>query len=283
MLRVRQISGFVLYSSIWVSACAGALVIYTYDITGYGQFPDLYTGFVMCATLTLYAMHHLMGISRVKQYGYLDRFAAVSSHWKHIVIFGLAGVTGTLIFLVRLPVSAYLWLALPLIVSFFYVVPVGGRRWRDISVVKIFLIAVVWASLTGMIPYFIAGGSDTAGGIFILCERSAFIFAITVPFDIRDIHVDRISGLRTLPHVLGVRKARMLAVGIYLLSAVLCAILIIRGTYPLNLAIPYAASWIIAVLLILGSKPEMDDHYYSGLVDGTMFLLPFFYWLWCML
>lgn len=280
MLGVRKLSNFILYSSLWVSACAGALVIYTYDITDSHIPPGIYTAFVMCATLALYAAHRILGMERVKKFKDMGRFAVIAEHKTHIVIYGVLGAAGAAYFLLRLDHVIQLWLLLPALISFLYVVPVGWRyRLRDVPLIKIFLVAVVWATFTGLIPYIHTGIATPAAAVAVLAERATFIFAITIPFDIRDIHVDSSVGLRTLPHALGVSRAKKLAIGVYVISALLCAILITNGIYRHDLIWPYALSWLITAGLILGAQPGMDDHYFSGLLDGTMFILPFLYWL----
>jgi hypothetical protein len=49
--------------------------------------------------------------------------------------------------------------------------------------------------------------------------------------------------------------------------------------YDQRLILPYAITLLITGALIWNSRTELDDHYYSGLLDGTMFLVAFAYWV----
>jgi 4-hydroxybenzoate polyprenyltransferase len=204
----------------------------------------------------------------------------IREYRSHIIIYGVIASAGALYFFLHLPLNIIWWLVLPAVISILYVVPLGKRkRWRDYSLVKIFLISVVWSALTGLIPFVHTGYAEWTSGVLLFIERALFIFAITIPFDIRDIYVDDTSGLRTLPQVIGVRRSKLLAILILGISAMLTFVLIAMEVYDLRLVIPYLICWCITALLIWKSQIEMDDHYYSGLLDGTMFLVAFAYWL----
>jgi 4-hydroxybenzoate polyprenyltransferase len=278
---VRKLSNLILYSSLWISACAAALVTFTYDVTGSGEHPRMYAGFVFCGTLVLYTVHRLVGLERVKQFRDQGRFAIIEQYKSHILLYGFLGAVGGLYFLIHLSWTVVLWLLLPAFVSMMYVVPLGKyRRWRDYPMIKIFLIAAVWSLLTGVIPYVQTGMATLPTTLLVFGERASFIFALTIPFDIRDIYVDKASDVPTIPSSIGIRGAKVLALAVMMIWAACILVLIGVHIYQSNLLVPFLVCWLIAVLLIWNALPGMDDHYYSGLVDGMMFLLAFLYWVW---
>lgn len=280
MSIIRKLSNLILYSSLWIATCAAALVTFTYDVTGSGLGLDAYVGFVFCGTLVIYAVHRLSGIERVKAYEYLGRFAVIREYRRHIVIYGVIGTAGAMYFQFHLPMHLIWWLILPGVISFMYVVPLKKiKRWRDYPLVKIFLISAVWSALTGLIPFVHTGRAEVLSGTLLFFERAFFIFAITIPFDIRDMYVDDTSGLKTLPQVIGIRRAKLLALIILTISAFLTFILISLHVYDQRLILPYAICLLITAFLIRNAQTEMDDYYYSGLLDGTMFLVAFGYWV----
>ena len=280
---VRKLSNLILYSSLWIGACAASLVTFTYDVTGSGIGTDAYVGFVFCGTLALYAVHRLTGIGKVRLYKDKGRFAIIDKYKSHILIYGTLGALGGTWFLVHLPIDLVWWLLLPGFLSFMYVVPLGkGKRWRDYAFVKIFLVSGVWAALTGLIPFIYTGQAALNEGALLFIERMLFIFAIAIPFDIRDMRVDDSSGVKTLPQALGIQRAKFLAIGLLAFSAVLTWVLIRMQTYDSRLLFPYSICLLITGGLIWNSRTDMDDHYYSGLVDGTMFFVAFAYWIWTM-
>ncbi|HLF63100.1 MAG TPA: UbiA family prenyltransferase [Saprospiraceae bacterium] len=278
---IRKLSNLILYSSLWIGACAAALVTFTYDVTGSGIGTDAYVGFIFCGTLVLYAIHRLTGLEHIKVYHDQGRFEVIRKYRSFIIIYGVIGLLGTLYFLLHLPMNIMWWLVLPGMISFMYVVPLGKRkRWRDYSFIKIFLISTAWAALTGLIPFVHTGAADWKSGTLLFFERALFIFAIAIPFDIRDLRVDDTSGLKTLPQLIGVRRAKVLALIILGISALLAFALISMQVYDHRLVIPYLICCVITALLIWNSQMNLDDHYYSGLLDGTMFLMAFGYWVW---
>lgn len=280
-IPIRKLTDLILYSSLWISLCAAALVLFTYDVTRSGLRIDALTGFVFCGTLALYAIHRISGIERVRQYEDQGRFAVIRKYRSHILLYGAIGALGAAVFVFLLPWSTMRWLILPCLISLFYVIPVGGKkRLRDIPWIKIFLIAAVWSVLTGVIPFVHATDAAVPDILLLFAERATFVFGITVPFDIRDMDADRTSGVRTLPHDLGVGGSKLLALAVLLVSAGCTWLLITGEVYDAALTLPYLLTWIVTAALIWFSKPGADDYYFSGLVDGTMFLLPFLYWLW---
>lgn len=104
-------------------------------------------------------------------------------------------------------------------------------------------------------------------------ERFAFIFALTVPFDIRDMKIDHSQGVKTLPLTFGVRKSKWYAyVAMILHIALLSAMLLKTGTsaqaiFILNLAIVLGMTAVIRL-----STPNRPDHYFSGIVDGCIIM-----------
>jgi 4-hydroxybenzoate polyprenyltransferase len=92
-------------------------------------------------------------------------------------------------------------------------------------------------------------------------------FALTVPFDIRDLHCDD-AGLRTLPRLLGVKPSIAIAIGALVISAVIP--LIVAGPPK---ALAYSAWCVIASFFIYKSSPDRHEYYFSFLMDGLLIVL----------
>ena len=96
------------------------------------------------------------------------------------------------------------------------------------------------------------------------------IFAITLPFDIRDLRVDQHGEVKTIPAILGVDKTKQLS------YASLCAALILATVnyyfhfYDLKILVGLGISYLVCVWFISFSTTERHDYFYSGLLDGTM-------------
>jgi hypothetical protein len=85
-------------------------------------------------------------------------------------------------------------------------------RLRDIPFVKIFLIALVWAGMAVVLPLVEHGGWSAVQSeqLQLLGLQLIFILLITLPFDINDWRIDRMTGVKTIPHVLGIQKSKQL-------------------------------------------------------------------------
>jgi len=109
-------------------------------------------------------------------------------------------------------------------------------------------------------------------------ERSLFVFAITIPFDIRDLKVDQHIQVKTIPFLLGIPKSKQLA-GFLLLFAFLLAFLLhLLHIYDRPILLALSLSYLSTYFLITYSDKTEQDYFFTGLMDGTMiiqFLLVF--------
>jgi 4-hydroxybenzoate polyprenyltransferase len=187
----------------------------------------------------------------------------------------LISAIAVLIALFFLRVEVLLVLFPPALLSLFYALPMfgSGKGLRDLPYLKVFLIAFSWGYLTVPVTAVELGVRMDPSGWSLFIERTLFVFAITVPFDIRDLPYDDPEE-RTFPQVLGVKGAKGLAVGA--LSAFLIMTLIRLRTEgdQAVMMLGYSITAGVAGLLILGSEEGRKDLYYEGLLDGTMVLMP---------
>jgi hypothetical protein len=106
--------------------------------------------------------------------------------------------------------------------TLFYVFPFKNKiaGLRNVPGLKLFLISITWAGLTLYLPLFSAEFQNSEQLYTSMTQRFLFIFAITIPFDIRDAQFD-LPGLNTIPQVLGVNKSKMIAIAALLIAVVL--------------------------------------------------------------
>lgn len=82
---------------------------------------------------------------------------------------------------------------------------------RKLPFVKIFMIALVWASISVIFPWVQNYGWQLNNEVVLLFWiQFLFIFIITLPFDINDMDVDREVGVKTIPIALGVIASKVL-------------------------------------------------------------------------
>ena len=146
------------------------------------------------------------------------------------------------------------------------------RRLRDFDQIKIYLIAGVWAFVTVFLPFLNSGQELNLAIILMILERGLFIFAITLPFDIRDLNVDNHGDVKTIPAVIGIEKTKKLGYGILVLCLALALCNYYLGLYDLKILIGLSISYLTSAWLISFSSTERHDYFYSALMDGTMII-----------
>lgn len=269
--RLTWLIDLFLYGHLWIAACALAMTVQTRWLLS-GRFAwTALEGFIFFGTLALYTLHRLVAL-RLKQASTpSDRYALLSQFRRRMLgFFGLAALGAAYCFL-QLPPILRWHLLPPGAVALAYVLPLlNGRRLRDFPYVKIFLIAGAWAWITVASPARELGLLRTAPALLMLLERVAFIFAITIPFDIRDLALDAEAHTKTLPGRFGSRRAK----GIAWLSLLLMVAFVVLNTYIGAYGYAQAGALLLSALgsgwLIQRATPDLPDAYFTGWLDGTM-------------
>lgn len=285
MNLLKKVIDLLLYGNFWIALGALALTFQTQlIITGSFQLDKL-SYFVFFSTFLLYALHRIVGILRLKDFLEIERYSVINKFRHHIIIYAILATLGAIYFFFQLSWNVQLALIIPAFLSLGYVLPFFGkkRRLRDFDQIKIYLIAGVWAFVTVVLPIINnLGIVNVSVGLMVL-ERATFIFAITLPFDIRDLQVDQHGAVKTIPGVIGIPKTKQLAFAALGLTLALAFSNYLLHFYDLKVLIGLAISYLSSAWLISFSSSERHDYFYSGLLDGTMvfqfFIVLFVYFL----
>lgn len=271
----------LLYSNLWI-ALAAICMCWQTQLLLVGQLHfSPFTLFVLFSTLFLYAIHRIVGLNKVKAFTQQGRYQVISTFKSHIILYAIMAGALAGYFFLHLSVQLQWSMVIPGFISLAYVLPVlyQRKRLRDIGLIKIFLIAVVWAFVT----VYLCGlemGIKLQEGLWIsFLERSLFIFAITIPFDIRDSEIDRTAGVKTLPTAMGIDSAIYLALAALMLAAGLASLNYSQNLYALADLLALYLSYILSGILIWLSPNQKHDYYFTGLMDGTMIFSFLFVWI----
>lgn len=278
---LRSSLDLLLYSSIWLAAAAGLLAAGTLHHWsasalaggGVGRLPWL----VFAATLWVYNLDAALPYKYGQPIGTSARKA-----WQHqhrglllAIAAGAAAAAGWIFVLDgwwRHPALLGHLAALALL----YSVPLRagpGRRpraLREIPLLKVWLIAYVWAAVTVGLPA-LALEHSLAQSWPLLLQRLLLVLALALVFDIRDCSRDAAAGLRTFPAVLGLTRTRFLGLGALALSVGLG---ICQGENLLSLLVPACC----AGLAIGNASETRSDYYYALLTDGVLLVRALMYW-----
>lgn len=205
MERLRKLFDFYLNASIHVALGVFALAHVT--ITTFGFRKDehlawlLFFGTIVCYNFIKY------GVEAEKY------FIVGNSYQKNIQI--LSFIAGVFACYHAFFLGIDVWLGIAALVSLtgLYAIPVlpHARNLRNLGGLKIFVVALVWAGATVILPA-IGGYHSLSWDVWVeTIQRFLFVLILLVPFEIRDLQYDS-PELRTLPQRYGVRSTKIIGV-----------------------------------------------------------------------
>jgi len=206
------------------------------------------TTFTFAATLCIYAVHRLVGMKKVKEFQEKYRYHIIEKYRSHILLYALLGGIVSTYYFFQLTTFNQLLIIIPGFIAVGYVLPFFGkqRRLRDFNYVKIFLVAIVWAFITVVLPI--------------------------IPFDIRDLQVDKHIAVKTIPAVIGEKRSKLLAVSLLVIAGLLASCLWFVGSYSTSNFMAILCTYFLTSILIYLSNMEQHDYFFTGFLDGTMIL-----------
>ena len=216
MRRIEKVFGFYVFSNIHVSLSASSLVLLT--LVPYEPENLSCVLFVFCGTILAY------NFIRAVQ---MDQIYPSLSHWirssvRPLAVLNVLALFGLIWSVFHFSVSDLVFVSPFFLLTLFYVIPFQGsfRGFRSLPGFKLFLIAAVWAGVTVLFPLRVNDHTLDVKAWVVFAQRFLFVLAITIPFDIRDLQLDR-SDLSTLPQFMGVDRSKHLALGALFVFAVL--------------------------------------------------------------
>jgi 4-hydroxybenzoate polyprenyltransferase len=272
-----KLISFCIKSNIFISLAAVALTFETQLQLGLKPHFHPYIFLIFFATLFDYNLHRLITIITNIEALNSTKHGWVKKNQQLFYAMVAISVIGFLWAVLAADKKVLLTLAPIALITIFYTIPVFKTaktifRLREIPFLKIFLISLVWSASTVLLPVIQSGASHDRENIFIiLLERFLFVFAITIPFDIRDMQADMKAGLRTIPIVTGEKNALIIANLVLFLFTILCWWH--YGTTSLAwLNYAFVLSALSTFYFINSKKLQAVNFYHYGILDGTLLL-----------
>jgi hypothetical protein len=156
-----------------------------------------------------------------------------------------------------------IWIAVGLLILFtaLYTLPVlpGSKNFRSLGGFKIFIVAMVWALATVILPLFAAKKALFPNAGIELVQRFLLISVLMLPFEIRDLNVDP-PQLHTIPQRLGIKKTKWM--GVVMAG---CFFLLSLAKHPLSGAeIGSKGVMCVLLLLMLWQTKEHQSKYFAS-------------------
>lgn len=179
-------------------------------------------------------------------------------HQKHIqwVSFIALGVAGYHGYFLSFPV--YIAIAVLVALTGLYAIPLlpHARNLRSLGGLKIFVVALVWAGSTVILPV-IAAEQPISWDVQVeTVQRFLLVLILMVPFEIRDLNYDS-PELRTLPQRFGIVGTKI--IGIFEIVLLFLMTLLKDDVSPTELA---ANGILCLILVILIRMARKDRHAY---------------------
>lgn len=285
-----SILDFLLFSNFFIAICAVAQGLVTYHLLK-AKPSEHVLAFLFFSTLLIYNLSVLLSKPKEPQKSSFKRVRWIFSHHRLTISTTLISALCLIpLGLLYLSFEAKLLMVFVGLLAIAYNIPfltLNGKKigLRNIPGIKLFLIAFVWASSCVLLPIVELESTHQiqvplSETVLLVAKRFLFICAITVPFDIRDLFQDKLYELKTIPVILGEKKAWIFCqalLAIYLL-------LLVLFTQGINIdVVGLTLTVLLTGWLIFKSNIKRNEYFYFFYLDGTMLLqyliLVLFSWL----
>lgn len=174
--------------------------------------------FLFCSSVLAYNFIKYFGISKF-------HYRSLTTRLKEIQLLSLFCFFGLIFTFLELNNTTKLLVLFLGAVTFFYEIPFERiASLRKVRGLKIYIIALVWAMTTVLLPLVEADVQLESSIFFELVQRFIFILVLMLPFEIRDLNNDDLR-LSTIPQKIGITTSKRLGflglVLIFLLSFLL--------------------------------------------------------------
>ncbi len=141
---------------------------------------------------------------------------------------------------------------------------------------KLITLVSVWTMVTAVVPMLLNGSDFSTNESWLhISVRFIFLTAICIPFDIRDIRIDKADTISTLPRLLGEKKTRNVATVCSLIYILLLVAEYLTGMFNAAIFGGLMISAVITGIFVAMSHSKRTEYFYVAGLDGTMILQGF--------
>ena len=243
MKVLKQLLDFYINSSVHV-----ALAVYALSWVTLKKFDINYDSSVLW--FNFYAT--ITGYNFVKYFGIAKWHHRSLASWLRVTqVFSLGCFILMCYYALQLAEESLVLIAIFGGVTFLYAIPFLPKKWyldaqqnlRDISGLKVYIIALVWSGVTVILPLVNNEVGFSEDVIVSVLQVFIFVIALMLPFEIIDLRYDSLK-LATIPQKIGVKRTK-------LLGLVLLLIFYLSGFFKDTIQTDYLITQLI-VCLVLG-------------------------------
>jgi hypothetical protein len=220
--------------------------------------------FVFYGTITGYNFVKYFGVAKF-------RHRKLANWLKLIQILSLICFVLMCFYAFQLSIKTHVFIVFFTLLTVLYAIPLNPNRQqtlRNVSGLKVYVIALVWAGVTVFIPVINANLEVHTDIAIIGIQRFLYVLVLMLPFEIRDLKFDSLK-LFTIPQMLGVRKSKLLGV---LLLVVFFFLEFFKDEISATSILVLLLTAIITGLFVVFSKIEQHNYYSAFWVEGLPIL-----------
>ena len=153
------------------------------------------------------------GYNFVKYFG-LTKFyyRSLTTKLKYIQLVSVLSLIGFGYVFFRLQLNSQILFVILGVITFFYAIPIGVKmphNLRSIGGLKIYIIALVWAMATVVLPVLESQQILVADHWILVVQRTFIVIVLMLPFEIRDLDTDQLH-LSTIPQKIGIPYTKII-------------------------------------------------------------------------
>ena len=263
MIEITSFFRVLINTNIFVSICVFCLALSSEILLKSTN--NNISFFVFFASLFTY---NIQRIIRIKKGTNHKRKEWTLKHIKLIYIIIIIGAIFSVYYFLKFNTQTQNIIFIAGVISIMY--PFGIR---SIPYCKILIIASVWTIASMYLLISENNLSLNNNMILHLISRFLFVFAITMPFDIRDIKYDK-NNLKTFPISLGIQKSKLLSIFALLLICFNSIVQFSNKILNLNFFFTILIISVFSSILIYKSNEKKEDFFFSFWIES---LSVFFY------
>ncbi|QTD37248.1 hypothetical protein JL193_14225 [Polaribacter batillariae] len=265
MKILKTLFDFYINASIHVALAVYSLVRITEVYLGVSYSKNLDV-FIFLGTITGYNFVKYAGVAKLHH-------RSLTNGLKIIQIFSFICFLVLCYYAFLIPFKTLLFVVPFTLLTVLYAVPfLSGfhKNLREVSYLKIVVVALVWAGFTVLVPVFDSTKTIDFNVVLLAIQRFLIVVTLILPFDIRDVKYDAIS-LQTIPKKIGVQKTKKLGL-ILMMFSLLLEYLIVPKNDAKN---AFMIFFFLVILFLMRAKINQSKYYSSFWVEA----LPIFWWL----
>lgn len=138
---------------------------------------------------------------------------------------------------------------------------------------KLLTLAIVWTTVTAVVPILLSNPNPfSTNNLLHFFVRLTFMISICIPFDIRDMEIDKAENIFTFSQKLGENKTRWIALGFMFVYILLITAEYFLEMFPMKIFIALMLTAVVNAIIIFMSSSKRSEYFYTALLDGTMIL-----------